>query len=164
MSNQTETQLFTTKHFCSGHIIKIWSVKPKGCSVKLQDCIDISHFGTRSDFLLTHLWKRSYLTYLQPLLFFLSWCFPSLPKLVHHRVQVKTALQPAKGRQQKRQHRNVSPPHPALLHSPGIAAWLGQIAGCAGFVCCCLTWSVLLSSQQCSGSSSSPSHQPASCV
>ncbi|XP_035526284.1 uncharacterized protein LOC118334476 [Morone saxatilis] len=32
--------------------------------------------------------------------------------------QVKTALQQAKGRQQKRQHRNVSPPCPALLLRP----------------------------------------------
>lgn len=53
-----------------------------------------------------------------PTTVFLSSCFPPHFHLVHHRVQVKTALQQAKGRPQKRQHRNVSHPRPALLLRP----------------------------------------------
>lgn len=51
---------------------------------------------------------------------------PSCLHLVHHWVQVKTALQQAKGRPQKRQHRNVSPPHPV---SAAKRAWLRRTAG-----------------------------------
>lgn len=55
-------------------------------------------------------------------------------------VQVKMALQQAKGRQQKRTHRNVSPP--ALLCSglEMLHGWDGQMAGWAY----CLSWSLLL--------------------
>lgn len=72
---------------------------------------------------------------------------PLILHLVHHRVQVKSTLQHAKGRQQKRQHRNVSRPLPALLLRPANATWLRQAAGCAGCVRCCLEWSVLPLSQ-----------------
>lgn len=78
--------------------------------------------------------------YLHLLLFLLFSCFP-LIYLLHHRVLVITVVQQAKGRQQKRRHRNVS-----RSHSFAAQAMLGMLHewdSNAGCVCCCLTWSVL---------------------
>lgn len=81
--------------------------------------------------------------------------FLSYLNVVHYRVQVKAALQQAKGRQQKRQHRNVSPSR-QLCCTADRAVSAGCV-GCPHVECVTITASI----RRLHGA---PSSHPSSCI